>query len=106
MSKQEQTVIRQLDTAVRINNVTKHFEQWQRSGQGKNIVKNLFKPEKKVVCALEDISFRVKKGEFLAYAGPNGAGKSRTGHRRAVHQLERAGDVGTRGDRYLVPITI
>jgi ABC-2 type transport system ATP-binding protein len=78
MLKQEQTVIRQSDTAVSINRVTKHFEQWQRSGQGKNILKNLFKPEKKIISALENISFSVKKGEFLAYAGPNGAGKSTT----------------------------
>lgn len=78
MLKQEQTVIRQSDTAVSINNVTKKFEQWQRSGQGKNILKNLFKPEKKIISALENISFSVKRGEFLAYAGPNGAGKSTT----------------------------
>lgn len=78
MLKQEQTVIQQSDIAVNIRNVTKTFEQWQRNGQGKNILKNLFKPENKVITALNNISFTVKKGEFLAYAGPNGAGKSTT----------------------------
>lgn len=78
MLKQEQTVIRQSGTAVRISTVTKVFEQWQRSGQGKNILKNLLKPEKKIIYALDNISFNIERGEFLAYAGPNGAGKSTT----------------------------
>ena len=78
MLKQEQTVTRQSDIAVNISKVSKTFEQWQRTGQGKNIIKNLLKPEKKIITALDNISFKVGKGEFLAYAGPNGAGKSTT----------------------------
>jgi ABC-type uncharacterized transport system ATPase subunit len=94
MLKQDQTVTQQWDTAVNIEststankieniavsicNVTKTFEQWQRTGQGKNIIKNLLKPEKKVITALDDITFSVARGEFVAYAGPNGAGKSTT----------------------------
>lgn len=78
MLKQEQTVTRQLDIAVNISKVSKTFEQWQRTGQGSNLIKNLLKPEKKTITALDNISFKVVKGEFLAYAGPNGAGKSTT----------------------------
>jgi len=78
MLKQDQTVIQQADIAVSIMNVTKTFEQWQRTGQAKNIIKNLLKPEKRLITALDNITFKVAKGEFLAYAGPNGAGKSTT----------------------------
>ncbi len=78
MSRQVQTVIQQSDIAVNVNEVTKSFEQWQRTGQGKNIVKNILNPQKKVIKALDNISFQVNKGEFVAYAGPNGAGKSTT----------------------------
>ncbi|MFW5853242.1 MAG: ABC transporter ATP-binding protein [Patescibacteria group bacterium] len=41
-------------------------------------VKNLFFPEKREIQAVNDISFRVKSGERVAFIGPNGAGKSTT----------------------------
>lgn len=64
--------------ALAIDNITKEYCQWQRSGNARDIIKNLFHPEKRVVTALDRISLQVKKGEFVAYAGANGAGKSTT----------------------------
>lgn len=78
MSKKVSTVTTQWDTAVEINGVTKIFTQWQRENAGKGLIKNLLKPEKKIISALDDVSFAVNRGEFVAYAGPNGAGKSTT----------------------------
>ncbi|MDR0946159.1 MAG: ATP-binding cassette domain-containing protein [Ruminococcus sp.] len=78
MSKKVSTAITQADTAVKAENVTKTFTQWQRENAGKSIIKNLLHPQKKIVHALENVSFTVNRGEFVAYAGPNGAGKSTT----------------------------
>lgn len=64
--------------ALAIDNITKNYCQWQRSGNARDIIKNLIHPEKRVVTALDRISLQVKKGEFVAYAGANGAGKSTT----------------------------
>jgi ABC-2 type transport system ATP-binding protein len=61
-----------------IDNISKYYSQWQRSGQVKDIVKNLFRPDKRIVTALNSVSLSVNKGEFVAYAGANGAGKSTT----------------------------
>jgi len=68
----------QAGTAVKMENVTKIFTQWQRENAGHGLIKNLLKPQKKIVAALDNVSFTVNQGEFIAYAGPNGAGKSTT----------------------------
>lgn len=78
MLKKESIDIMQGDTAIKVDHVTKIFTQWQRENAGNGIMKSLLKPQKKVISALENISFTVNRGEFIAYAGPNGAGKSTT----------------------------
>lgn len=64
--------------ALVIDNIIKEYCQWQRSGNVRDIIKNLIHPEKRVVTALNQISLQINKGEFVAYAGANGAGKSTT----------------------------
>lgn len=67
------------DTPVLVlDNVNKIYSQWQRSGKAKDIIKNLFYPEKREIHALDHLSLCVNAGEFVAYAGSNGAGKSTT----------------------------
>lgn len=78
MLKQELTDTLLPGTAVNVAGVSKIFTQWQRENDGKDLLKKLFCPDKKIVTALDDVSFTVQKGEFVAYAGPNGAGKSTT----------------------------
>lgn len=64
--------------ALVIDDVSKIYMQWQRSGKVRDIIKNLRRPEKKEIKALDHLSLEVQRGEFLAYAGANGAGKSTT----------------------------
>jgi len=81
------------DSAVSIRGVTKTFTQWQRDNTGRGVLRNLIKPEKRTVTALDNVSFEVKKGEFIAYAGPNGAGKSTTMKLLSGMLLPTSGDI-------------
>lgn len=40
--------------------------------------KALFRPERKTITAVRQVSFQVEEGESVAFLGPNGAGKSTT----------------------------
>lgn len=82
-----------MDSAVRLQSVTKIFTQWQRDNTGKGLLKNLIKPEKRIITALEGVSFTIAKGEFVAYAGPNGAGKSTTMKLLSGMLLPSQGDI-------------
>ena len=63
------------DTAVELKGVSKYFDQRQHDGR---MIDNLLHPRFKRVAALSEVSFSLRRGEFVAYAGPNGAGKSTT----------------------------
>ena len=82
-----------VNNAISLHGVTKEFVQWQRDNTGKGLLKNLIKPEKRVITALDVVSFEIKTGEFVAYAGPNGAGKSTTIKLLSGMLLPTAGDI-------------
>ena len=46
------------DSAVSVDLVTKTFTQWQRDNTGRGLLKNLLKPEKRIVTALDKISMK------------------------------------------------
>ncbi len=73
------------DAVVRLDHVTKYFDQ--------NRPISLWKREKARIYALNDVSFELKPGEFVAYAGPNGAGKSTTFKLLAGMLKPQQGDV-------------
>ncbi len=66
------------DIAVSLKCVSKQYQQRQRSGSAKDILRNLMHPEYRRIDALMELSMQINRSEIVAFAGPNGAGKSTT----------------------------
>lgn len=63
---------------IEVDHVSKNYKVIvQRPGM-KNVLKNIFFPETKIVHAVKDISFSIEEGELVGFIGENGAGKSTT----------------------------
>lgn len=66
-------------TAITVNNLQKVFRVPKKDNNTtKKRLKNFFVKRTEPFYAVKDVSFTIKKGEFVGYIGPNGAGKSTT----------------------------
>jgi len=63
---------------IEVKNLRKEFRVFKHREGVWGAFKDLFRREYHTLTAVDGISFRIEKGEFVGYIGPNGAGKSTT----------------------------
>jgi viologen exporter family transport system ATP-binding protein len=63
---------------ISVSNLRKDFKVFRHHRGAFGAVRNLFTRAHRVVKAVDDVSFEIKRGELVGYLGPNGAGKSTT----------------------------
>lgn len=63
---------------IEVSHVAKEYEVLIPRPGARNVLKNIFCPDKKTVHAVEDVSFTIQEGELVGFIGENGAGKSTT----------------------------
>jgi ABC-2 type transport system ATP-binding protein len=63
---------------IEVNRLTKTYTTYERGHTLGETVLSLFRRRMKEVHAVKGITFRVERGEMVAFLGPNGAGKSTT----------------------------
>jgi len=63
---------------VAVANLKKYYRVFRKEPGLQGSLKSLFRRKYDTVKAVDDISFRINKGELIGFIGPNGAGKTTT----------------------------
>lgn len=67
-----------MEEIIKVEKLDKNFTSYKKIPGLRGSLISLFKREKKIHRAVNDVSFSLRKGEIVGFLGPNGAGKTTT----------------------------
>ena len=67
-----------METAVEVSRLVKQFKVARKAPGILPAFGTLFKKQHDVISAVDNISFKITRGELVGFIGPNGAGKTTT----------------------------
>lgn len=82
---------------ITVNNLSKTYTTYKRGSGFGEAIKSIFKREKVLVKAVDNVSFEVEKGSICGILGPNGAGKSTTIKMLCGSLFPTAGEIDAMG---------
>lgn len=63
---------------IEVKELVKIYKSNKKSEGLSGAIRSLVKPDSKYITAVDNVNFKINKGEIVGYLGPNGAGKSTT----------------------------
>jgi len=63
---------------IKVKNLKKEYVKYEKQPGLFGMVKAFFNAKKRIISAVDDVSFEIQDGEIVGYIGANGAGKSTT----------------------------
>jgi len=82
---------------IEVRDLKKEYSVKIRESGIKGAVKGLFTNKRKIVKAVDNVSFSIEEGEILGYIGPNGSGKSTTIKMMCGILVPTSGDISIEG---------
>lgn len=63
---------------IEVSHLVKEYKRKKDPGSVGKALASMFHPQYEILRAVDDVNFRIEKGEAVGYVGPNGSGKSTT----------------------------
>ena len=66
------------ENVISVNNLCRYFQQYKKAEGLRGAIRNIFHRDYYTIKSVDNVTFKINKGELVGFIGPNGAGKTTT----------------------------